>query len=520
MDRSLQTTIAQPELSYREFKSFQRLIHELAGISLADSKQVMVQGRLARRLRELNFDSYRQYWEFLSSNEGSSEIPLFINALTTNKTDFFREKHHFEFLTKTFLPQMVERAKQGGPKRLRIWCSASSTGEEPYTIAMTVREFFGNDSSWDIRILASDIDTAVLKRASDGIYTADRVAEIPRDLLTRYFERETRDRGADFQVKPSLRDLITFRQINLQDQDWPIYTLFDLIFCRNVMIYFGTDLQAGLVKHFAETLQPRGYLIIGHSESLSGLTDDYELLGNTIYRKVDQGLSTPRINSSLKTRAVTAKESGRKDPRGDSIHQPLEITEPAFDARGAQPSDPKHPIIVGEVHVSHEPVWITTILGSCVAVCMYDEVLGIGGMNHFMLLESKTDKANGAYLGIHAMELLINEIMKQGGERRRLKAKFFGGASVVKLADNFGNVGKRNVQFAEDFLKTNGIPIIAQHTGGGCGMSVQFHSVTAKVFVQHLDRNNSVSVDREQRERGTKFFASQLQSNDITLFEE
>jgi chemotaxis protein methyltransferase CheR len=178
----------EANLSEREFKAFQKLIYDLAGISLADTKQIMVQGRLSKRLRALDISSYREYYERLCSKQAGDEVERFINALTTNKTDFFREAHHFDYLTNTIFPKLAARAERTGSKKIRIWCSASSTGEEPYTIAMTIREYFGAQSDWDIRVLASDIDTDVLKTAQEGWYVDDRFDELPNALKKKYFE--------------------------------------------------------------------------------------------------------------------------------------------------------------------------------------------------------------------------------------------------------------------------------------------------------------------------------------------
>ena len=292
------TMLQEPKLTERDFKSFKGLIYKLAGIALADSKQIMVQGRLSKRLRALDMDSYSEYWDLISSNRDPEEVTRFVNALTTNKTDFYREKHHFDFLQSTVFPKIKEKAARGGPKRLRIWCSASSTGEEPYTLAMSVREFFGADSSWDIRILASDIDTDVLHTASEGLYTQDRVADMPARLLHQYFQRESRSPESSVRAKPILRELITFRQINLQNSEWPINTIFDVIFCRNVMIYFDAPSQTKIVNHFAEKLADDGYLMIGHSESLFGLTDLFKPLGETIYGR-NLAVSAPRKSKQL-----------------------------------------------------------------------------------------------------------------------------------------------------------------------------------------------------------------------------
>lgn len=274
----------EPTLLLREFEAFRALIYELAGIVLSDAKQTLVQSRLARRMRELRLTDYADYLQILTLDRNSQEITNFINALTTNKTDFFREPFHFNYLTQQLLPEIEARGCASGDRKLRIWCAASSTGEEPYSLAMTVREYFGQDSSWDLRILASDIDTNVLATASAGIYPDSRVADIPVTLRHRYFERERTGGEPRWRALPAIRDLLTFRRINLKAREWPINTLFDVIFCRNVMIYFDRDTQSELLTHFADYLRPDGILMVGHSESLHDLTIDFQSLGNTMHR--------------------------------------------------------------------------------------------------------------------------------------------------------------------------------------------------------------------------------------------
>ncbi len=497
--------IDELKLTERDFKTVQKLIFDLAGISLANSKQVMVHGRLAKRLRSLNLSSYSEYIDIIASGRDPDETTKFINALTTNKTDFFREKHHFDYLLTSVFPALRDKANAGRPKKLRIWCSASSTGEEPYTIAITVREFFGLNTDWDIRILASDIDTDVLSKASSGVYEADRLADVPLHIRQNYFTRESRAEDARWTVKPVIRDLITFRRINLQDSPWQINTTFDIIFCRNVMIYFNAETQTALVERFAEKLDPEGHLIIGHSESLFGISNRFKPLGETIYGFAPDQSMAVRTTKTAPAKAVVSKAepSTRNEAKGGSVRVkpstattdgPINTAPAAKADTNAFADDQKHSIIVGEVHASRDPVWISTVLGSCVATCLFDEATGVGGMNHFMLPESRCNPEACASFGVHAMEMLINEIMRCGGDRRRLKAKFFGGSAVVQSKN--WNIGEQNVQFARKFLETEGIPIIAAHTGGNCGMRVQFHTQSAKVLVRPLDPQSSLAVDQ------------------------
>ncbi len=504
--------LREPKLREREFKSFKSLIYDHAGIALADTKLIMVQGRLAKRLRALEIDSYEDYLSLLRSNGTSAELTNFINALTTNKTDFFREKHHFDYLLGTVFPELQRRADASNAKRLRIWCSASSTGEEPYTLAMCVREYFGFDSAWDIKILASDIDTNVLNSAADGVYVADRVVDIPPALLKKYFSKESRDPDSPYSAKSTLRELITFRRINLQDSEWPIRTEFDAIFCRNVMIYFDAPSQTKLVNHFADHLHPEGYLFIGHSESLFGLTDKYMPCGDTTYRLKESATR----NNSPAGRGPTSTVSR-------ALPAPQMQSQQSFKTQSSQPTaapgtDPKHNIIVGEVYASERAEWISTLLGSCVATCLYDDVKKIGGMNHFMLPDSSMGSKLTASIGVHAMELLINQIMKLGGSRKNLKAKIFGGGKVLERQSDRWNIGQKNIDFAKAFLQTEQIPIVACHTGGNVGMSIKFNTHSTKVLVRLLDHPTSIRIEKSQYKVAEEVVRSQYEHKDITLF--
>ncbi len=450
-------------LSGKQFKLVQKLIYEHAGISLHENKQTMVQGRLAKRLRALKMDSYDLYLDYLEKNLSGSELIEFINCLTTNKTDFFRENHHFQFLANTLLPKL-KPALDAGLQKLRIWSAACSSGEEPYSIAMTLREAL--PSAGDMAILASDIDTQVLQRCTEGLYPGSRVVDVPKYLLHRYFDKE-KGTGLDedsvaWRAKNSLRDLIRFRRINFQDSTWPIQTKFDVIFCRNVMIYFDTATQARLVERFANYLQPEGHLIIGHSETLSGVSERFELVGNTVYQLKPDPHAAPRVVQARGATVAAPPEKRNADAA------PLEYdAAPLVKARQAvRVKEPIQPIIVGEIHASYEPKWITTLLGSCVSACLFDERINVGGMNHFMLPIGAGDSTTSASYGVHAMEMLINSLMKLGADRRRLKAKLFGGGAVIRTADARFNVGARNVEFAKTFLEAEGIPLVASHTGG------------------------------------------------------
>jgi chemotaxis protein methyltransferase CheR len=265
-----------------DFESLRRLVRELAGITLADSKRELVYGRVSRRLRALNMSSFADYRALLASEAGRAEIGEFINAVTTNLTAFFRENHHFEYLRDSFLKPRA--ADPSAPRRIRLWCAAASTGEEPYSIAMTVAEAIPDWERWDIKILATDLDTNCLQQCEAGSYREDRVRTLPRLLLDKYFTRSGQGQDVRYNVKAQLKKMITFRQLNLV-QPFPMRGPLDVIFCRNVIIYFDKETQRALFSRVAPLQRPGDVLILGHSESLLKVSDAWTLMGKTIYRK-------------------------------------------------------------------------------------------------------------------------------------------------------------------------------------------------------------------------------------------
>jgi chemotaxis protein methyltransferase CheR len=268
------------QLDDSEFDFFRSIVYKETGIRLSDLKKSLLQSRLLRRMRELKMHQYSGYADYLKDNY-DDEILNFINAVTTNKTEFFRENQHFEYLKETLLPQFIN----AGKKKLRFWSAGCSTGEEPYTLAMTLREHFATVPFPDIKILATDIDTQVLQKGIDGVYKSELVSDIDMNLLKKYFARGTGERQGLFKVKNCLSDLITFKRLNLLDSVYPMKGRFNVIFCRNVVIYFDKPTQKALFDRFHEYLEDDGFLFVGHSENLSGLTDKFRLVGKTIYRK-------------------------------------------------------------------------------------------------------------------------------------------------------------------------------------------------------------------------------------------
>jgi chemotaxis protein methyltransferase CheR len=270
------------QLSQAEFDRIRVLVREHTGIALSESKRQLVYGRLARRLRALKLSSFSDYIVLLERGE-PAEIEEFTNAVTTNLTSFFREPHHFEFLAQQMLPDALKR--NAGLRRLRLWCCAASTGEEPYSIAMVLREAQASLVGWDTKLLATDLDSNVLAHGKRGVYGRDRFAGMSGNRVARFFD-EVRD-GKDNKLcaADELRSLVTFKQLNLM-HEWPMKGPFDAIFCRNVIIYFDKETQRALFERMAGLQRPGDYLFLGHSESLYRVSDRYELIGRTIYRRL------------------------------------------------------------------------------------------------------------------------------------------------------------------------------------------------------------------------------------------
>lgn len=266
-------------LTRKDLAAIADMIYADAGIYLNESKASLVYSRLSKRLRKIGLKSFQDYCELVNSERGADERREMLSQLTTNFTKFYREQHHFDHLADEVLPELIKRAKSGG--RIRIWSSACSLGHEPYSIAMTVLSKFPDAKQYDFRILASDIDPKVVKSASEGIYTADAIAPVPMDMKREYFQ--TLDRG-QYQVAQKVKDLISFRELNLIGS-WPFKGKFDVIFCRNVVIYFDDETQSRIWQRYADVIMRDGILYIGHSERLSGpAKPKFENVGVTAFQ--------------------------------------------------------------------------------------------------------------------------------------------------------------------------------------------------------------------------------------------
>ena len=272
-------------MSEKTFLRFSTYIQEHYGIKLPPAKLIMLESRLRKRLRDLNLFSFERYAEYVFDEGNTNEIINMVDVVTTNKTDFFREPHHFEVMTKTALPE--RRQKNAGTKRpLQVWSAACSTGEEPYTLAMVISEYGSAFSDYPFNILATDLSTQVLRHAHHAVYSETKIAPIPMALRKKYLLR-SKDRTAQrVRIAPQLRQHVSFQRLNFLEDDYPSKNPFDIIFCRNVFIYFDRETQKSIVRKMCDVMRPGAYLFIGHSETLNGMDLPLKPVVSTVYQKV------------------------------------------------------------------------------------------------------------------------------------------------------------------------------------------------------------------------------------------
>ena len=268
--------------TWADFRQIAELVHSEAGIVLTETKVNLVYSRLAKRLRAIGLRTFRDYCSLIQGEEGVDERQAMIAAMTTNVTRFFREAHHFDYLRTRVLPGLLEGARKGG--KVRVWSAGCSSGEEAYSIALTMLDLEPKAADMDVRILASDIDPEMLRRGSNGVYPVRQMGDIPQEMRRKWFSVVQGSGGADLEVGEDLHELVRFRELNLL-RDWPMRGKFDVIFCRNVMIYFDDETQNSVWDRFAGILRPGGTLCIGHSERIAVGAHPYDLVGQTIYRR-------------------------------------------------------------------------------------------------------------------------------------------------------------------------------------------------------------------------------------------
>ena len=274
-------------MSGETFDRFSSFIEEELGIKMGRNKQVMLQARLMKRLRVLGFESYEEYFDYLFSDEGHRhELPFFVHQVTTNKTDFFREPAHYEHLTSSVLPTLLRENNYSVRRPLRVWSAACSTGEEPYTLAMVLSDYAGTHSHFEYSILATDISPTVLQQAKQGVYENGKIEPIPLPLRKKYLLRSKDNKKNKVRICPELRDKLHFKWLNLKRGNYDIQERMDIIFCRNVIIYFNRAIQEIVLTNLVGQLLKGGYIFMGHSETLSGFTLPLRQIASTVYRKI------------------------------------------------------------------------------------------------------------------------------------------------------------------------------------------------------------------------------------------
>jgi len=267
-----------------EFRQISDLVYEHCGINLHDGKKELVRSRLAKRLHRGRFTSFSQYIKHVLEDPTGKEFSILVDSLSTNLTKFFREERHFEYMRSQLLPRLMKARQSRGQYRIRGWSAGCSSGEEPYSVALTLLEALGGKGRWDVKLLATDVSTQILERAQAGIYDRERIEPIPLPLRSKYLIAHHEGDKERYEVGPALRELVIFRYLNLM-KDWPVKGPLDFIFCRNVMIYFDKPTQARLIHRFYDLLGSGGVLFTGHSESLTGIEHAFKYVQPTIYLK-------------------------------------------------------------------------------------------------------------------------------------------------------------------------------------------------------------------------------------------
>ncbi len=280
---NLPNAIAAMTITDQEFDQIRSLVYDRFGITLNDGKRTLVIGRLQKLLKTEGIRTFKDYYDSILTDTTGRVLSKFVNRMTTNYTFFNREKEHFEFFSKTALPKVVTQLEQKKEKKLRVWCAACSTGEEPYMLAMLMQDFFGHRyKEWDAGLLATDISSRAISVAKAGIYADERVEKIPGHLSRRYLKRI---RGGDWAVSEEIKREVCFRRFNLMNTTFPFKEGFDIIFCRNVMIYFDKATRESLIKRFYQFTKPGGYLFIGHSETMDRKQQLYKNIIPAVFRR-------------------------------------------------------------------------------------------------------------------------------------------------------------------------------------------------------------------------------------------
>lgn len=483
-----------------------RLVYQVAGIVLDEKRKALVVGRLAKRVRALKMSSYKEYVRFVGEDPKGAEVQQLINAITTNKTSFFREPHHFAHVRDRIQELKLAGQKRPELRRAYIWSAACSTGEEPYSLAMTVAETIGDEiGSWDVKILATDIDSDVLAFARKGAYGPEKTRGLPARCRPFFRQARAEDGTPTLTVRDELKRLVAFERLNLMDDTWPISEQFDHLFCRNVTIYFDRETQAKLYPKLLARLRPDGYFYAGHSENLAWYPD-LRLSGLTIYVPSGTTAREKRVRPDSSPvnapRLVPAAKSHREQKRawGEDL--------------------PEKSLIAGDVVAAAEPTILKTTLGSCIAVCLYDPIAKVGGMNHFMLPSQGDEAGRCNRFGVHAMETLVNQLLRLGAQRGDLVAKIAGASRLMEVAFGRGSVSERNIEFIEQFMQIEGFPVVGKKLGGDRPLEVRFRTDTGEAIVRAIDASAASRIAKSDEAYARELARPALDNDDgVTLFQ-
>ncbi len=510
-------------ISDADFDRVRTLLAKLAGISLSDAKRQLVVSRLKRRLIALGLPSFGAYCNLLESPTGAAELQTFVNRLTTNKTDFFREPHHFDILRDRVVPEFLRSARQGRRHTLRVWCAASSSGEEPWTLAIVLADALKRMPEVDFRIDASDIDTEVLAKANRAVYPMSAI-DVPE--LTdsgRFFLRGTGSHAGTVRVRDELRAKVSFRPLNLNEssETWGWPKKFDAIFCRNVLIYFNRATQIDVTERLVSQLSPGGWLFFGHAESVAATNAEIERVGQTAYRlRSSDSASSPPPDAARKVArpSIVAPNGAPRFSRSARVEERRDETRASRQA--APPEELQVTLGIGDVYATAAPAILRTVLGSCVAACLYDPVAHVGGMCHFLLPSARDDDGSSTRYGVNALERLINATMGAGADRRRLRVKAFGGAHLFGPDASFGRIGERNSSFIREFFLREGIPLVSELLEGANALKVLFYPHSGKAMVAPVSTSSGPSLSQREAAAVSRIAqAEHANANDrVTLF--
>lgn len=440
-------------MSDESFYRFSEFIEAELGIKMPLAKKTMLQARLQKRLWKLDIESFDEYYNYVFSPEGRElELQQMIDVVTTNKTDFFREPNHFEYLVERVLPEIISR--HGADRQYMFWCAGCSSGEEPYSLAMVLHDFSLQHPGFHFLILATDVSSRVLEKARLGIYEEENADPIPVEFRKRYLLKSKEREKSMVRISPEIRAFVRFRSVNLVRGEFGFRETMDIIFCRNVIIYFNRDIQEQVINRLYQHLSPGGYLFTGHSETLNGLSVPLKAVAHTVYQK--------EVSAHL------------------APHLPVITLKPA------------------ELYISDHPAIVRTVLGSCVAVTMFDKRLGVAAMCHALLPQGNealdqhaatTENLSYKYVQT-VIPLMLQRLKTYGSEPKDLEVKLFGGADMLTVRTgnpNMQPVGKSNIDAVLQAIKAHNLELIVSDVGGHLGRKILFYTQTGEVLLKRIN---------------------------------